>query len=862
MSRARLQPHVLAAAAVLFVVLVAHALLETARDALFLARLGPHLLAAAYLVMAVAALLAVAAARRWGRIRQPRRLLIGFLLLATAGTSVLAATITLAPALVFVLYVWTGFVATLVVPTFWTAIDRSLRITEAKRVFGTIGAGGVLGAMAGSAIAGVLGRLVAPHYLVTAGALAFAIATVTAFVLVPRAELDEIPVRRSRVDALSRSSRRYIGILLALGVVSTIVLTLGDLTFKMVVAARLPASQLASVFGEIYTGLNAVGLVVQLVVTPRLLARWGVGGALTLLPLILVASALGFVATGTLIAVIALKLGDGSLRHSLHRVSSEILYLPVPAAVRDGWKLVADALGQRGGQALAALLVFASVSVGTTARGLAALTGACGVAWLVVLAIVRRAYAAQFRDTLQAGEIQRDVALPALDADSIVRLTESLASPDEIEALAALELLARYTGVPALVFYHPRTAVVRRALALLDGELRPEVMRVLGHLLEHTDPKIRAAALAASLRTGGNRALLLTALDDPEPEPRAVALVGLACAGDDVAERIAAMVSGRAATQLALAEAIAFFPEPRFRDTLLDLLAREDVAVTRQVLHVWTHAAALAERARLLGFLADPRLRGDARVALLALGRSGLDMLIEALDDPHTPAAVRRHLPRTISRFRSATAAAALVNRLPHEPDSATEQKLLRALGRMRTNDPALPIDPAPIRAYLHRVVRAAARYATFADYLALHPLETRSGGLIQGMVAEQRRIAVEHAFRALGILHPLAGLRSAHDAFTTDDEARRGAAREIVMTLVPSDVRVPLLAVLDDLPPAVRRARTGDLAPAPFHDEPSFLAALLADPSEWIHFVVAAHVNERPVLRVEGPYPLAVLHG
>ena len=96
--------------------------------------------------------------------------------------------------------------------------------------------------------------------------------------------------------------------------------------------------------------------------TPRLLARWGVGGALTVLPLMLVASAAGFVATGALIAILALKLGDGALRHSLHRVGSEILYLPVPSAIRDGWKLVADAIGQRGGQALAALIVFASAS--------------------------------------------------------------------------------------------------------------------------------------------------------------------------------------------------------------------------------------------------------------------------------------------------------------------------------------------------------------------------------------------------------------------------------------------------------------------------------------------------------------------
>ncbi|HEX7843532.1 MAG TPA: hypothetical protein VF469_38930, partial [Kofleriaceae bacterium] len=151
MKSALLRRAVLAPAAVLFSILVAHALLETARDALFLARLGPDRLAWAYVTMASAALLAVAAVRRWGGGRDPRRMLLAFLLLAVAGTAVLAVTISTARSAVFVLYVWTGLVATLVVPAFWTVVDRSLRVAEAKQVFGAIGAGGVLGAMVGSA---------------------------------------------------------------------------------------------------------------------------------------------------------------------------------------------------------------------------------------------------------------------------------------------------------------------------------------------------------------------------------------------------------------------------------------------------------------------------------------------------------------------------------------------------------------------------------------------------------------------------------------------------------------------------------------------------------------------------------------
>lgn len=407
---------VLAPAGVLFSILVAHALLETARDALFLARLGPDRLAWAYLAIAAAALLAVTAVRRWAGVVDPRRVLLAFLGVAVVGTAALAAAIGAAigaaPWVVFVLYVWTGLIASLVVPAFWTLLDRSLRVAEAKRVFAAIGAGGVLGAMVGSAIAAGLGRALPARHLVTAGALAFGIAAAAAAALAPHPAPAQAPrAAPGEAATATRRARRFVRLLLVLALLSTATLTLGDLAFKRVLAERLPPEELAPAFGQIYAALNVVGLVVQLALAPRLLAKLGVGGALVILPLIVVGGALGFAATGATLAILALKLGDGGLRHSLHRVGSEILYLPVPDPVRDGGKPIADALGHRGGQAIAAVLVFATAALGG-ARLLAALAAVVGIAWLAALVVVRRAYVAQFREMRRGASVRRDVRVP------------------------------------------------------------------------------------------------------------------------------------------------------------------------------------------------------------------------------------------------------------------------------------------------------------------------------------------------------------------------------------------------------------------------------------------------------------------
>ncbi|HEY0990432.1 MAG TPA: hypothetical protein VGD80_25440 [Kofleriaceae bacterium] len=845
-----------APALALFSILVAHAVLETARDALFLSRLGPHYLASAYLAMAACAVGAVLLVRALG-VHNARGMLIRFLLCATGGTAVLAAVIARSSSAVFVFYVWTGFIITLVVPSFWATIDRISQIGEAKRVFGMIGAGGVLGAMTGSAIAGALGRAMAAHHLVAVGAAAFGLATAGAIVLLPTTSPHDPPVRPPRAEALSQRSRRYVALLLAVGLISTAALTLGDLTFKRVIAERLAADNLATVFGAIYTGLNAIGLVIQLVVTPRLLTRWGVGATLMVLPMVIITTALGFALTGAMVAVIALKLGDGGLRHSLHRVTSEILYLPVPATVRDGGKLVADAIGQRGGQAIAALIALALTSLEATARTAGAITVIIATAWLLAILQARRAYITQFRNTLQAGEVQRDVALPRLDAESLRLLSELMSSADEVEALTALELLARRARIPAAAFDHPSHAVVHRALALLEGELTPELAGAIGRLRGHADPEIRAAALAVSNRERPDRAVLECALGDRDAYVRAAALVSLAAhdgAASAAGEGIASLAAGSTEDRLALVRAIAFSPDPQFRAVLYELLTAGELLVTRQVLRVLAHSPELVELERLLEFLEDPRLRADVRRVFVAVGRPALDRLVAALEDPRTPRSRRRHLPRTISRFGSEAAAAALVAHLARESDANSEFKILRALGRMRAEHPALVIQRAPVREYVRGAVADAARYATFGDQLILVGEHTSPvGALIGELLAEKRRFAVERAFRGLGILYPRAGLRSAHDALLQPDEGRRAAAREILESVVSSDLRSGLLAVVDDLSPHKRRARLGRLAPGPFASYEALAAALLADPSESVRCVVAHHVAERRLIALRG---------
>jgi hypothetical protein len=448
-----------------------------------------------------------------------------------------------------------------------------------------------------------------------------------------------------------------------------------------------------------------------------------------------------------------------------------------------------------------------------------------------------------FRDTLAAGEITRDSHMPTLDGSAVAMLNTSLSSPDENEALAALDLLVLKGGaIPTLVLYHPSTTVVRRALGAIRDHVRPDVARVLGHLATHKDPQVRAAALAASARAGCT-SCLVGALGDAAPDVRAAAAVGLVFdAGNNVAlgeAAIAKLVAGSSEDRSALVRAIGRVPGTAFKP-VLDYLARQhDLAVICEVLQVWAHTPTIADVDRLIQLLDEPLCRSDARRVFAAAGASSmLPRLITALDDPRTPIGVRRHLPRTISRYRSPIAMTALVERLVREPDGTTEFKILRALGRMRYDQPTLPVDPEPIRAYTLRATEDAQRYTTLGDRLrAERSVSSATKDLLADLMSEKRRHAIERAFRALGILHPRADMHSVHDAITSIDDERVGAAFEILDGLVESDLRMPLVAVL---------AARDTPAPAHAMSYEQLLSALLVDPSDSLRCVAAHHVAER----------------
>lgn len=607
--------------------------------------------------------------------------------------------------------------------------------------------------------------------------------------------------------------------LLAVTILATVVVTGLDYVFKSAVAEHVPRERLGPFLARYHTAVNASALVFQLLVAPRILQGVGVIGALVLLPSLVAAGAAAFAVTGGLAAVLVAKGADGTMRHSLDRAGHEILHLPLPAAVRERWKAVTTGVGQRGGQALASLALLAASALGagqaTIAVGLAGLS----VLWVATLLALRPHYVGRFREQLRSFRFGNQGSLPPLDVPALEILVASLGSADDAEALAALDVLESYEKqhlVSPLMVHHPSPPVALRALELLAASGRDDLPRLVDRALGHPDPDVRAAVLRVRTQQRPDEQLLRRHLTDPSPAVRCVALAGLAGAGlvdDAEAERVlhellgslgvdACPMLARALVNLPpslgqpLARELRRHPDPRFGVALARALTAEP-----NVLFCET----------LVELLAVREARTHARMALVALGSVALERLGAALNDARTPDAIRLHVPRSIGRFADARAAALLVARLPREADSRVRYKILRALGRLRADDPTLPLDEDALR-------RAAdvllARAALLLTYRVAWTLLERDGTprpprprLLPDLLADKERRAIEAVFRVLHVLEPGVGYDVAYRGLAAGDPRARPGGREILENVLPGRLRDAVLGLVEDGDPAARLA-------------------------------------------------------
>lgn len=850
----------LGATATLFGLVAAHSLLETARDALFLDQLPASRLPLVYLVVALVGFgltdLNARFIRRFGR----RNALVVTTTLLALGTAWLHFR-PVTPGLAFGLYVWSALCASLGVVQFWLLAGEVFTSAQSKRFFPVISAGGVLGAVVGSALAVLLLWLLPVGSLLLAAA---ALSLGTAFLAASSSEPEVLaPRQRAPAPALGGSVgllRRdgYVRRVALLVVSSTLALLALDYLFKSAAAAALPKQELGPFFARYYGALNTAALVVQLLVAGRMVRRFGIGAALVALPVCLALGAAGLVVLGGAFALLLLTKGaDGALRHSIHRVGVELTYLPMDPERRDRAKPLIDSVIGRVAQALGAggLFLLATYGLGSPTV-LGALVAALSLVWLVAALAIRRPYLDLFRQSLGRGAGYAELSLSDLDLGPAQTVIEALSSPEPARALAAMNLLAdarRTRLIPALILYHDQEEVLLRALEVVPDATREDWVPLARRLLEH--PSERVATRAA--RALGRHGTLpeVASATGPLRAYLAVARLGRDRSADPAADpELCAMIAGTTpachGARLALADAIADAGDRRFSPVVERLARDADGEVAEAALGALAALGSDESIPFLIETLADPRRRAAARRALVRFGDRALDALGIALTFDQLPERVRREIPRAIGELGSERAAGLLSDALVGELPGLVRYRVLRALGRLvRRNGVRVPrerLEPELLR-NLEESLRLAALALVFEESGPAPERARPSDRLLRGLLADKQRQARERAFRILQMLYRSEDLRGVYFALESADKRVRANALELVeaLTLRSSERLRDLLSwVVDDLSLRERVERSEARLPGRPRSLDAALGVMLGDSDDALATLAAYHVR------------------
>lgn len=256
-------------------------------------------------------------------------------------------------------YLYGDLFSTLMVATFFACLNDSVSPDAARRLYGPIGLGGVLGGVFGAtSVAAALDRVGRPTWLLAcaaAGLLTLAVAAWSERFARPHAPA--APAVGSGAAAPSRlglggsvrlvARSPYLLSLVAVVACYEVVSTTLDFQFTSVVARHLDGDAIDAHFAGVFAATNWVAVGVQLLVTPLVLTRLGVGAALVVLPALLLGLEGAFLAAPALGLASALSVSDNGLSYSLQQSAREALYVPTTREEKYQAKAVIDMLVQR-----------------------------------------------------------------------------------------------------------------------------------------------------------------------------------------------------------------------------------------------------------------------------------------------------------------------------------------------------------------------------------------------------------------------------------------------------------------------------------------------------------------------------------
>jgi ATP:ADP antiporter, AAA family len=854
---------------------------KAARDALFLDRFDATDLPYADIAIAVLVGLVVGVYIRAGARTNVRNVQIGSLLaFAASALAFWWGAAVVGPAgsgpLFVAIYIWVGVLSVLIPTQVWTLANYVLTTREAKRAFGLIGGGAILGWIVGG---------LATRYMVvlfgTQGTLLWVASTLLASAALVWVIWRQRPARLGGDGPAVGADDEGGGLWASLGLVrgssyltaiavviwlGAFVTTITGWQFKAIAKANIPQTdELAMFFGTFNMFAGLIALVLQVLFTGRVLRSAGIGVTLFIVPAALTLSSVGLLIFGTLLAVGAVKASDQVLRYSIDKATLELLYLPVPVGLTFRVKSFIDTVIYRFGDALGGLSVlFAASWIGLPAADLSWVALAALGGWFWAAATARRQYVENLRESIHQHRLDLERATsPVMDRFATEVIAEQLGGSAE-EILYALQLFESahervvHPAVRGLI-RHPSPEVRAQAIRLLaragDPAVTPEVERMLydAHLEvrteallyltqhAHVDPLARIEQLG-SFPDFSLRAAMAAFLARPG------AAQNLEAARAIIGAMVAEQDESRQRTRVEAAELLGALPD-HFDHELRGLLDDEDPAVAAAAVRAVGRLRKRSLVPQVIRRLAQPEVAAVAVPVLASMGDAIGRTLRDHLVDPGAPIAIRREIPAVLQAIGTPAAQYVLMEAVL-DADTLLRHRVIMSLNKIGQVHPERRVDRRLIETVLGAEIMAHYRsYQVLTTLGALDPADPVAQGLRDSMQQEAERV-----FRLLKILYPEHDMHSAFVGLHSDDPVVQDNALEFLETVVSPQLSELLVPLFDRGVSAAQRGHLANqLLGATLGDREEAVAVMMLSHDPWLQSCAAYAIGEFRLKRFHG---------
>jgi HEAT repeat protein len=762
------------AVAVAFLADAAIMIAQSSIDALFFARYGVENLPKLYLIVGIAMFVTTAGVgvllARVGRERVFILIPAAISVAALLGRAALEAETAWVYGALWILQSVAEFTCLLAI---WGLAGLVSDTRQAKRFFPLIAAGGVVGLIVGGLVTGPLAAALGSENLLLVWAALMGAATAVAWRLTS-VRPAEAPRARRRPPGLLAAVRdvRASPLLCwmsAGALLTSLLFSLLYLPFSKAAAERYPdADELAAFFGVFFAVSMGTALLLSLLVTSRLLGRFGVPTVVLVLPVLYLVAFGALAVTATFATLAAFRFAQIAWRSGGAGSTWEALVNTIPAHRRDRVR---------------AFLTGIPTQLGTMVAGAVALVaqrfdeprvlygaGLVGSALAVAsISRIRSAYPRALVAALREGR-------PTIFGSTPGGPRAAIVNADAVGLAVLRDLLTDHEVTARLL--------AANALADLDVPEAAEALASAAH--EDDEPEVRLAALVSLERVDAGRAaaVAFAQLADADSSVRLAALQVLARAGADPPRQVlddeevavralaAAMLFGHEARAQSVLDAVVHAPDPSVREVGYRAIATGGAEETRhlalaglddldsRVRHEAAHAVAATPNEEavkpLVALLADDDavVRSAAAEALGEVGEPAAEAVVDALfAEGHQDAAL------------------AALERLPLD-GSATR------LRRFAAESVARALEAAELRSRL--VASNDAAIALLHD-----SLRTRE---------ERHALAALHAAALLGPRRT--SVFAALESLVVSDPAQRATALEVIETVGDPAIVRPLLAL------------------------------------------------------------------